>query len=585
MNVNFKNHFLQRIHRYIRFLFLRMIIIMPFELFSQQTAEQPWNPRMQAIAPSVPSATPSAPLRVETADSVDTPKKEKATITLALKGIVLIDSPKNLVRHGIAGVNGLESRGVSPPNRDGLEAVLAPYWGKPLTLSGGMEIAQIVAKHYRENDNPLVYVVIPSLQKILDDTLQIVVIEGVIGTITAEGNEFTELAQLTGQMRQKSGEPIRLSFLEHDMVWLNTPKRQVDMVVGKGTKPRTADVLIKVAEQSPWDVFTGYNDSGSRLTGKSRFYAGTSHANLWKRDHQVAYQFSQGEHYHDFFSHFFTYTTPIHSTQQTIRTFVSYSESLTRFTAGGLASSTQGKNTQVGMRYSIPLTMKQIEKRNFSFGADYKQSNSGYDFAFFGTPLTVSPTATETIQLVVGYDQYELYGGEKSQFPGSFTLGVNVFGSPGGLSSDNSTTAYQASNRFADPFYAYGKIDISRVFVVKKEWLINLRGSAQYSPMTLLGGEQFGITGDNFVRGYDPSEGTGDFGYIASVSRDLYAIRQYFRTVISDRIFGRSFSAYRVHRFWIYRFAKSKRCRCEHSSVGCRSGLALEFEKTHEFKS
>lgn len=502
--------------------FILLIVATSFSLWSQQTSTKPWDSRMNPVAPQIPEKSTDTSLDIqEDTLPASTYSNDDAQITEALQGILIIGDPNDLRHEGVTGVRGLKSDSIEPPALDALKASLQAYWGQPLTLKQGVDIARIIGKHYREHDNPLVYVVLPPMQKIVDNTLQILIIEGRIGDILVEGASHTNPEQLRRQMHQSEDTPIRLSVLEQDMEWLNTSTRKVDMIVGKGKKKRTADVTLNVIENKPWTLSAGYSNNGSKLTNESRYNIGISHANLWKRDHLLAYQYTQGSDVSDFFSHFISYNAPLHRWRHNLKTFFSYSESTTEFAAAGLTSRTEGKNTQFGIRYSVPLQIKRMTNENVSFGIDYKHSDSGFDFAFFGTPLTATPIETETVQFVAGYDLVQKYGRQDSQFPGSFSYSANLFFSPGGITGKNDDAAYRRSNVNADAQYAYGQMQASRVIVLFEKYLLNFKGSAQYSSETLLGAEQFTITGDGYVRGYDPSEATGDHGYLGTV--ELYA--------------------------------------------------------------
>ena len=502
----------------------------------------PWNSRLDSLAPepaaqqqpgavvggelkiddpSAPAAatqTPAAPATGRTAAALVQAgvPHERPLITPTLKGVVLIGSADDLAREGVPDVSGLSIRGPKPPASEKLEALFESYWNKPLDMKGAVTLTQLISKHYSDHDRPFVQAVLPSGQKIADNTLQILVLEGTVGEITVTGNKYYAASQLTRQIRQRAGLPIRRSVLEEDIVWLNSPFRKVNIVAGKGAQPGTADLEITVQDKEPGSEYAGYGDTGSKVTGYSRYNAGFSRANVFERDHQLGYKYTQAEEEDTFLSHFVTYTAPIQRTRHTVNGFVTYSETRTSYTTGGLDSTTIGKSVQAGLRYTVPKKLTSADKRNVKYGVDYKKSDNAYDYIFFGTPFSGTPTTTETVQFVAGYDRSVTHGKDSGKRPGSCALDLQLIYSPGDMTADNDLAAYRRSSAFADPSYVYGKLSLNRTFQRSNGGMFKLNLAGQYGGETLLGGEQIAITG----RGYDPSESSGDYGY--TLNAELY---------------------------------------------------------------
>lgn len=83
-----------------------------------------------------------------------------------------------------------------------------------------------------------------------------------------------------------------------------------------------------------------------------------------------------------------------------------------------------------------------------------------------------------------------------------------------GLGASNNESQYLSR---ADGRVDYAKIDISasRLQALSDKWLLLLAANAQYAFTSLLSPELFGFGGEQFGRGYDPSELVGDHGLAA----------------------------------------------------------------------
>jgi hemolysin activation/secretion protein len=103
----------------------------------------------------------------------------------------------------------------------------------------------------------------------------------------------------------------------------------------------------------------------------------------------------------------------------------------------------------------------------------------------------------------------------KDSFGGT-TLRATVFYSPGGITPQDTDSAYSLSRSGAAANYTYGKLELSRTTGMPFDFsLVNLF-TGQISDANLLGSEQLGFGGYDTIRGYDTRVVNADQGLIFS---------------------------------------------------------------------
>ncbi len=95
---------------------------------------------------------------------------------------------------------------------------------------------------------------------------------------------------------------------------------------------------------------------------------------------------------------------------------------------------------------------------------------------------------------------------------GSTVLGLDTYLSPGNMTDHNRTVDSQGSRFAAHADYVYGVASLERTTRLPGDFTWMVRGVYQDSSTDLLGGEQFGLGGNDTVRGYLEREANGDTG-------------------------------------------------------------------------
>lgn len=428
---------------------------------------------------------------------------ETKVLVKSLKGLVFVNAPGKVKAGGITGVQGIQAEGLPLLQDPGFKKVVDGYFGKPVTLLILNTIVRDIVLYYRQQDRPVVDVIVPE-QDITSGVIQLVVIEATLGQIRVEGNEWTSSEALTDDVRIKPGETFNEEILRSDLRWINSnPFRDVNFIYTPGQSPGTADLVLQTKDRFPVRVFGGYEDSGNDLTDDSRYLMGLNWGDAFLLGHQLNYQYTTNPDGKKLTAHTGSYIIPL-PWRHVLTFFGGYAES----TADVVAPFTlNGISWQVSSRYAVPLPDIATYQHEVQFGFDFKQSNNNLEFG--GT--TVNNTPTEICQWVIGYD-----GSLKDSW-GATSAGVDLFVSPGGWTSKNRTADFQLYQAFATDEYVYGLVNFDRVTRLPWDFTFGTRMLYQFTNANLLGSEQFGIGGYQTVRGYDEREANGAQGYLVSL--------------------------------------------------------------------
>lgn len=452
--------------------------------------------RAQSPAPAAPSV------------SRENPAPAGEVLAPALKGLVFVSARAALQPQGLA-TAGLDVAGVPLLQTAEFRDLATPYLGRPVSLEMLHQLTREVVLYCRRHDRPVVDVLVPE-QNIQTGTVQILVLEGRLGQVRAEGGKWFHASAITGPIRLQPGGVITSRSLLEDLAWINrNPFRQVDLVYTRSEEPGETDLVLRTSDRLPLRLHAGYEDSGNALTGFDRVRAGLDWGNAFGLDHELGYQLSASPDGKKFVAHSGSYLMPLPAWRHTLTCFGSYAESRPEL-AGGLFT-LKGRAWQIGARYRIPLPAAGGFTQDFSGGLDFKRSNN--NLAFGG--MQVFAQETDVVQAVATYT-----AGRSDRF-GSTAGSLTLAFSPGGLSSGNRTGVFREARSFARADYAYARVEVERTTRLPAGLSWVARGTGQFATANLLGSEQLGLGGADSVRGYEEHEANGDDGFI--LGNELHA--------------------------------------------------------------
>lgn len=154
-----------------------------------------------------------------------------------------------------------------------LDAAMAEWIGREVTLADLQSIANAVTTLYREEGYLLAEAIIP-VQEIVDGRVEISVIEGTLGAVRLEVDPAAPVRAATIQRitgRMPAGEPLRAAALERTMLLLSDlPGVQPEAALEPGAEPGSVDLVVGVAPRRRWDLLVDADNHGSRATSEYR---------------------------------------------------------------------------------------------------------------------------------------------------------------------------------------------------------------------------------------------------------------------------------------------------------------------------
>jgi hemolysin activation/secretion protein len=477
-------------------------------LYGQFNSPQADNiPRFESIAPQ--------PLPEDTRDVDRIKPREEAEVTddtelvKELKGLWLTSRQDEIVVEGRKEPAGVTVSGLPLLDTPEVKKLFASRLGAPVSLKRLNEIVKEIVTIYRENDLPVVDVIVPE-QDVTTGYVQILVLEGRVEDIRAEGNRWFSDRRILGPVRLQRGGGILSTPLVEDLRFLNrNPFREVDVYFEPGDSPGMTDVILKTKDRFPVRFYTGYEDTGNDITAEERLLAGFNWGNAFGWDHTLNYQFTTSPDFSSLRSHALSYDIPVFRDHR-LSFFTSYSQAEGDITATGVPDQgTEGTSFQSGFRYRHLLPGSGQDFQHFaSTGIDYRKVDNDL---FTGT-VNLNAELTEVFQYLFGYSAEWV-----DPLNGILRFDLTGYFSPGGVGSNNNDAAFQTSRPSSDDSYTYARIGFERRQPLGAGFELQGRILGQVADTNLLSTEQLGIGGYNTVRGYTENEIRGDQGWYSNL--------------------------------------------------------------------
>lgn len=398
-------------------------------------------------------------------------------------------------------ISKVELRGSTVYSDKALQKLITPYLHRQLSMKEIQDLCQKLQQKY-VHDGYFLTRVFPPVQEISSGILAIEVLEGNLGEIVVVGNKHYSSEFIKSYLLRFQGQPINYDEFLRAIFLMN---ENIDLTVGavfqKGQKLGTADVILRVEDKLPLDIYVDYTNYGSSLTSLNRSGLRIDLGNCL-----------------------------VSGAQLTVAEVIGFPPKDLNFTDVIYTVPLNRRGTALSLSYIYaPFHVnrfKDLHLKGFSSIADIEVSQAWHRTRRLSTDVSFN----------FAYDQIKNYAlGKKTSFDKLRILqgrididytddwyGRNIadfyvsWGIPsflGGLKAVDS----ECSRKGAGGRFVYFNFDYQRIQQLPWWCYLLLNGSAQVSAYKLPIPEQMYIGGQGTVRGYHLAAALGDDGYYFNV--------------------------------------------------------------------
>ena len=370
------------------------------------------------------------------------------------------------------------------------------FEGREISFEDLRTIAQLITDYYRAKGYTTSRAFIPP-QMIENGTPTIKIVEGKVGKIFVEGNQYFNTKIYTRSIRFGEGQVFRYQDLATNLYFLNQkPDLEAHAYLIAGETPQTSDIIIKAKEKRPMHVSYEFSNRGTKFTHRARHSILLSHNNLLGFSDVLNASLTGAEE-GALRAAALQYQFPIEQTRTLLHLNSSISQSqlvqhLKTFEVEGSAFSIIPGITQLFIR-----TPQWVVETTMAFEIkDSKTEVLGSKISF--DRMRVFRIGPQIIHLDRG---------------GQTVLGSDVHVGIPKFLGGSSKSDKNASREGAGGEFVYYTVNALRVQRLPLSSFLIVRGSGQLPKRPLTALEQFRAGGALTVRGYPEGDAAGDYGF------------------------------------------------------------------------
>jgi hemolysin activation/secretion protein len=390
--------------------------------------------------------------------------------------------------------------------KERIDEALAPYTGAGRSFADVQAAVGALQAAYARAGFGAVRVLLPE-QEVTSGIVRLGVRESRVRIVTIDGNVHFDTDNVRRSLPSlRVGATPNTDALAGEIRLANeNPAKRV--TVDLRSEPAGAiDALVSVHDEKAWKVGAVVDNTGTPSTGLGRAGVFYQHANVAGRDQVATLQYiTSTTRPKDVTIAAFNDRIPLPTLGDSIDVFGVYSN-----VDSGVVSNlftVRGSGTVVGVRYSQNLRPSADFQHRFLYGLENRKiiNRVGVEG---GSPdlvpdVTVRPAS-------VGYAAS--WSGPVRQLELSGTLVRNIPGGTNGHSAD-----IEAARAGASAYYTILRVGASVLQGLPRECLLRVAVDGQYTQDALVSGEQFGVGGQDSVRGFAEREVVNDRGTRATV--------------------------------------------------------------------
>ena len=394
-----------------------------------------------------------------------------------------------------------------------------------LTLGQIDAIAEQLTIYYRKRGFFLTKIYIPA-QEVRDGVVGLTVLEGKLGSVSVSGNQRYDSKLITKAFKNLLYQPVNDKDIEQKLYLLNDyPGLELYGYFKAGDQVGDTQLNIEVRDEKLWGAMFRYDNNGSELTGRHRFYAQAQWHNPSNNADDLLLGVLQTVSPKNSTYGVVKYRLPLFS--EAFYAGLNYSQNQfvigdPRSTQGVQSLGLSGKTTIVDAVFQYSFVRRR--EKNWVGSLIISDKKSNLDSKKFPTIDRELSDRVNTYTLDLSHDSLSEKSRILHQLDGRLTYGQIKEGAKRGQ-----------KNTFSKFNYQYSFLTFARLPWTKLDSRLVLKTSGQYSNAALPPVEQASLGGPNVVRAYPVNQYSADSTVYAGADW-IFSIPGFLDFKISDNL-------------------------------------------------
>ncbi len=390
-----------------------------------------------------------------------------------------------------------------------LDGLMAPFTGKNRDFGDVQRALEALQDAYTQRGYNAVRVSIPE-QDIRAGQVRLQVLEAKIRRVRVQDNRFFDEKNVRAALPSlKEGAAPNVRALSQDALLANeNPAKQVSISLEAAEEPARVDATVRVTDEKPSRVSAFADNTGTPSTGNTRTGLGYQHANVFDSDNVInAQAITSPGHASDVKIFGVGYRAPVYRWGGALDATYGYS-SVNSGVVQDLFN-VSGKGTVFGLRYTQLLGRIDAYEQRIALAWDRRAYRN--DVTFVGTTGSQIPDITVR-PLSLTYLGRLSQVGRDVAFNLSYSKNI-----PGGNHGNQAAFDEPGQRAGAQADYKIFRAGLAYSQQLPADFLARVAVNAQWTSDLLVPGEQFGMGGQDSVRGYYERETANDSGQRFSI--------------------------------------------------------------------
>lgn len=407
-------------------------------------------------------------------------------------------------------INSFEVEGNTILDKDTVNRLVAPFVGDNRNFGTVQQALEALEEAYADLGFSTVLVTLPE-QRLQDGVVRFKVVEGRLARIEIdEKTYFDDKNTLYSLPTLKIGETPNIDDLAANLTLISeNPAKRSNVVFKPGDDEGDVIASVKTVEQNPLRMAVTLDNTGTLKTGILRAGFAVQYANLFNLDHVLTAQAvtaPQEGHYRDVQIFAASYHAPIYSWGASVDVLLGYSSvdsGDVRTSVGNFAISGSGDVYEVHFNKHLP-----------KIGNWEHKLSTGFSYRLFKTSVNLVNTTQNLVPPLTIHPIDLTYSFSRSSaiysLNGYLSLVQNIPFGTHGETDDFSAFGARPGSRAS---YALARYGFDFNYLYKSGWQWRFKFAGQTTSDLLIPGEQFGIGGQDSVRGLEERAYSNDKGY------------------------------------------------------------------------